>query len=328
VAGGLFALIFYTLNINFQSMLNKICIILFLLCCGVNTTYAQQTKHYLFSYFIGNGEDGLHLAYTTDGYEWKPLKEGRSLLTPTAGKDKLMRDPSIIQGKDSLFHMVWTVSWGEKGIGYASSTDLMNWSEQQYIPVMEHEPDTKNCWAPELFYDDATKQFFIFWASTIPGRFAEGGNQKYNHRLYYVTTEDFKSFSKARLFYDHQFSVIDAAIIKEGKKYVMFLKDETDKPNTPEKNIRIATSEKAEGPYSAPGKPITGNYWAEGPAPIRINGRWFVYFDKYTQHKYGVIVSDDLQTWSDESDKLIMPQGIRHGTVFEVSEKVIKNLQK
>jgi predicted GH43/DUF377 family glycosyl hydrolase len=143
-----------------------------------------------------------------------------------------------------------------------------------------------------------------------------------------VTTKDFKIFSKTGLFYDRDFSVIDAAIVRSGKKYVMFLKDETDKPDTPEKNIRIATSDKAEGPYSAPGEPITGNYWAEGPTPIKINGKWFLYFDKYTQHKYGVVTSEDLENWSDESDKLITPPGIRHGTAFEVSEKVIRNLLK
>jgi hypothetical protein len=145
--------------------------------------------------------------------------------------------------------------------------------------------------------------------------------------LYYVTTKDFKTFSKASLFYDYRFSVIDAAIVKAGKKYVMFLKDETDKPNTPEKNIRIATSDKAKGPYSKPGKPITGSYWAEGPAPVSINGKWFVYFDKYTEHKYGVIVSADLEKWSDDSEKLSMPSGIRHGTAFEVPVTVIEKLQ-
>lgn len=191
---------------------------------------------------------------------------------------------------------------------------------------MEHEPETRNCWAPELFYDDATNRYFIFWASSVPGKFREGENQVYNHRIFYVTTKDFKAFGKTRLYYDHGFSVIDAAIIREGKRYVMFLKDETDKPNTPEKNIRMATSAKAAGPFSPPGKPITGDYWAEGPAPIKINGKWFVFFDKYTKHQYGVVTSTDLQTWTDESDKLSMPSGIRHGTVFEVSEEVIRNL--
>lgn len=303
-------------------------ITLLFVLCALSTAIAQETKYYLFSYFIGNGEDGLHLAYSTDGYQWKALNNGKSYLTPTAGKDKLMRDPSIIRGNDGLFHMVWTVSWGEKGIGYSSSEDLITWSEQAYLPVMEDERDTKNSWAPELFYDEATRTYLIFWASTIPGEFPKGDDQKYNHRIYYVTTKDFKTFSPTKLLYDHGFSVIDAAIIRAATKYVMFLKDETDKPYTPEKNIRIATSDKPEGPYGLPGEPITGDYWAEGPSPLNVNGKWFVYFDKYMQHKYGVVVSDDLKTWRDESEKLSMPEGIRHGTAFEVSEKVIRKLLK
>jgi hypothetical protein len=55
-----------------------------------------------------------------------------------------MRDPCIIRDKDGIFHMVWTVSWNEKGIGYAWSRDLINWSQQKYIPVMEHEPEARN----------------------------------------------------------------------------------------------------------------------------------------------------------------------------------------
>ena len=300
-------------------------LVLFFIGCTIHTS-AQSLPHYLFSYFTGNGEDGLHFAYSTDGYHWKPLNEGKSFLTPAAGKDKLMRDPSIIQRKDGRFHMVWTVSWGEPGIGYASSEDLISWSQQRYLPVMEDESGTVNCWAPELFYDGATDNYFIVWSSTIPGLFEKGKGQKYNHRLYYVTTRDFNTFSESKLLYDHGFSVIDASIVKEGNEYVMFLKDETDKPYTPEKNIRIAMAAKADGPYTAPGKPITGNYWAEGPAPIKIGKKWFVYFDKYTEHKYGVVTSTDLKGWTDESDKLVMPEGIRHGTAFEVPERIIRGL--
>jgi hypothetical protein len=29
---------------------------------------------YMFSYFVNNGEDGLHLAYSFDGLKWKALK--------------------------------------------------------------------------------------------------------------------------------------------------------------------------------------------------------------------------------------------------------------
>ena len=33
---------------------------------------------YLFSYFIDNGEDGLHLARSDDGYKWEALAGGKS----------------------------------------------------------------------------------------------------------------------------------------------------------------------------------------------------------------------------------------------------------
>ena len=108
----------------------------------------EKDEIYMFSYFINNGEDGLHLAFSTDGMKWQSLKNNESFLTPEVGEDKLMRDPCIIHGADGKFYMVWTVSWKEKGIGYASSDDLIHWSEQKFLPVMEHEPTARNCWAP------------------------------------------------------------------------------------------------------------------------------------------------------------------------------------
>jgi hypothetical protein len=281
---------------------------------------------YLFCYFKGNG-DGLHFTYSNDGYNWNILFNDSVVLKPTAGKDKLMRDPCIIRGGDGLFHMVWTVSWNEKGIGYASSPDLLHWSEQQYIPVMEHEPEARNTWAPEITYDPKKKEYMIYWATTINGRFPQtdtAAESKYNHRMYYVTTKDFKKFSETKLLYEPGFSVIDANILKDGKRYVMFLKNETRYPV--EKNIRVATAKKLKGPYSAPSKSITGNYWAEGPTAIKIGNQWIVYFDKYMNHAYGAVASTDLVNWTDISDKVQFPKGTRHGTVFTVTKKEFDTL--
>ncbi len=290
---------------------------------------AQPAKNvYMFCYFMGNGEDGLHLAYSYDGLKWKALNNNKSYLTPEVGSDKLMRDPCITIGPDNKFHMVWTVSWGEKGIGYASSDDLVHWSEQKYIPVMEHEPAARNCWAPEVFYDKDSKQYLIFWSTTIPGRFPETestGDSDYNHRMYYVTTKDFEKISDTRLFYNQGFNVIDGTLIKENNKYVLFLKNETRTP--PEKNIRIATSKKLTGKYSKASKPITGDYWAEGPTPVKIGKYWIVYFDKYTEHQMGAVRSTDLKNWEDISDELDFPDGTRHGTVFKVSEDILNRLK-
>ena len=284
--------------------------------------FSQTDKVYMFSYFKDNGQDGLHLAYSTDGYTWSALKSDSSVLKPAVAKDRLMRDPCIIRGADNTFHMVWTVSWNDGGIGYASSADLIHWSEQQFVPVMKDEPTARNCWAPEIFYDAASATYMICWATTIPGRFMAGdtaGDDKYNHRMYYTTTKDFKTFSKTKLLYDQGFNVIDATIQKAGKRYIMFLKDETKNP--PQKNIRVAFSNTLTGGYGKPSEPVTGNYWAEGPTVIKINGQWIVYFDKYTQHKYGAVSSPDLKNWSDISDKVSFPNGIRHGTVFTVTKK-------
>ncbi|MBM1105787.1 prolyl oligopeptidase family serine peptidase [Aurantibacter crassamenti] len=291
--------------------------------------YIKNDTVYAFSYFKGNGEDGLHLAYSEDGYKWQSLKNDASFLTPKVGKDNLMRDPCIINGGDGNFHMVWTVSWTDKGIGYATSKDLISWSEQKFIPVMAHEPGTKNTWAPEINYDKTSNRYMIYWASTIEGRFPEpksAKENKYNHRMYYTTTADFENFSDTKLLYEHGFNVIDATIKKVDDTYVMFLKDETVEPT--QKNIKVAMSKNLEGPYSKPSEPITGDYWAEGPSAMNINGNWIVYFDKYKNHKYGAVSSSDLKTWEDISDEIKFPEGTRHGTIFKITRNQLKALKK
>lgn len=294
----------------------------------VANNYTLKSDGYVFTYFKGNSEDGLHLAYSEDGYKWEPLKNDTSFLTPEVGKDKLMRDPCVIKGGDGLYHMVWTVSWTDKGIGYASSKDLIHWSKQEFIPVMAHEEKTRNTWAPEITYDQKSKKYMIYWASTIEGEFPETQSTEekgYNHRIYYTTTKDFKKFKKTKLLYEPGFNVIDSSILKDENGYIMFLKDETKVPV--QKNLKIATSKKLEGPYSKASEPITGNYWAEGPTATKINGEWVVYFDKYRDHKYGA-VKQTSKGWEDISDQVSFPKGTRHGTVIKVSADVIAALKK
>jgi predicted GH43/DUF377 family glycosyl hydrolase len=293
-----------------------------------NLVKAQDTsKAYIFAYFKGSSADGLHLAYSLDGYQYKALKHDSSFLKPMVGNDKLMRDPCIVQDDKGTYHMVWTLSWKEKGIGYASSKDLVNWSTQKDIPVMEHEADAKNAWAPEIFFDPKKQEFMIYWATTIKGRFPATDSMGDNdHRIYYVTTKDFVTFTKAKLLYEKNFNVIDASIQKIGKKYVMFLKDETLRPV--QKNLRIATSKKLTRGYSKPTEPITGKYWAEGPTAVKIGDEWVVFFDKYRDHKYGAIASKDLKNWTDVSEKIKLPSGIRHGTIFTITKAELDVLPK
>jgi len=303
--------------------------LLFFLWSGIAVA---QSEAYMFSYFTGNGEDGLHLAYSYDGLKWETLNNGQSFLTPELGKDKLMRDPSICQAPDGTFHMVWTTGWWDKTIGYASSKDLINWSEQKAIPVMMHEAEARNSWAPELFYDDATKTYYIYWATTIPGRHKEVSTSEsekgLNHRMYFITTKDFNTFSETKMFFNPDFSVIDAAIIKDfSGDYMMIVKNENSNP--PEKNLRVTkTSSMQSGFPIEVSEPVTGDYWAEGPAPLRIGEYIYVYFDKYRDHKYGAIRTKDGKNWEDVSESVSFPNGTRHGTAFKVDKTVFDNIKR
>jgi hypothetical protein len=44
-----------------------------------------------------------------------------------------------------------------------------------------------------------------------------------------------------------------------------------------------------------------------------------VLFDKYADGKYGAVASKDLKNWTDISDQIQVPKGLRHGSVFMVS---------
>lgn len=290
---------------------------------------AATDAAYLFSFFRDNGQDGLFLAWSTNGLQWSELKPaGKSFLVPELGPHKLMRDPCLRLGPDGVFHMVWTTGWGDRIIGHASSRDLRQWSAQQAIPVMDHEPTALNAWAPELFYDTATAQWFIFWASTIPGRFPEtegAGDEKYNHRIYATTTKDFQAFTPTRLFYDGGFNVIDATLFTRDGRYHLLVKDETLKPV--KKHLRLTSASRADGPFEPASPPLTGD-WVEGPSALEVGDWLHVYFDHYARPQYyGVVRTRDLRQWENVTDQAVFPPGARHGTMLRVPATVLAALR-
>jgi hypothetical protein len=289
---------------------------------------------YLFTYFTKNGEDGLHLAWSRDGYKWEALNGGQSYLAPQVGKEKLVRDPCVVRGPDGTFHMVWTCGWWENGIGCASTKDFIHWSAQQEIPVMASEPAVRNSWAPEIDYDAKRGEFLIFWASTIPGKFSEtagSSESELNHRIYATSTKDFVTFTPTRLFYDPGFSVIDATILPANGRFYLIVKDETVNP--PKKHLRIASSDDLAGPYVDLGPPFTpAGLWVEGPTAIRIGGEYLVYCEAYMKKHYCAMRSRDLKTWEEVTDKMTFPNEgtpvrMKHGTVIAVPGEMVERLR-
>ena len=301
--------------------MNRRPILTLLLTMMLGLAYAQDI--YLSTSFHEPATDGLRFIYSHDGIRWDSIQG--VFLTPQVGRQKVMRDPSIVQGPDGTYHLVWTSSWrGDRGFGYASSKDLIHWSEQRLIEVM---PDTAtvNVWAPELFYDDVKRQFLIVWASCVPGRFPDYQEDHLNnHRLYYTTTKDFKKFSPTRLFYDPDYSDIDATLVKRGKNdYVMVVKDNS----RPMRNIKVAFAKSPYGPWSASSEPFTEQF-TEGPSTAKVGDWWYIYYDSYRHGIYGAHRTKDFIHFQDQTGAVNFPVGHKHGTVFMAPKELVDGLIK
>lgn len=294
--------------------------ICFMMCFIASCAQQEEEGGYIFTSFREPADEGLYLASSKDGLHWQDL--GGPYLKPEAGKSKIMRDPSIVRGPDGTYHMVWTTDWrGGNGFGYASSKDLIDWSPQEYIPVMEHEPTVVNVWAPELFYDDDRQGFIIIWASTVPHRYEKGEeDEDNNHRMYYVTTKDFKTFSKAKLFLEPGFSVIDAVIVKRKMNdYVLVLKDNT----RPMRNLKISFAKSPLGPFEKISEPFTG-FLSEGPTVLKLGKEWVIYYDNYGEKNYRAVKTVDFENF--EPIDFDLPEGHKHGTIAPISGNLTEKL--
>lgn len=296
--------------------------LLLIILPGVLLLQGCNNKAFLFTSFHEPANAGLRMLYSYDGYKWKDLDT--VLLRPQVGNQQVMRDPSMLQGPDGVFHLVWTSSWrGDKGFGYASSNDLIHWSQERLLPVMQHEPTTVNVWAPELFYDDVQHRFIIIWASCIPGRFEKGQEEdSNNHRLYVTTTTDFKTFTPTVLFFDAGFSVIDAEIVKRKvNDYVLVLKDNS----RPERDIKVAFATNVMGPYNNVSKAFSDNF-TEGPSVVKIKDDWLIYYDSYRKKVYEASATKDFTNFLNIDSKISLPRGHKHGTIVTVKKKFVRRL--
>ncbi|HYO84204.1 MAG TPA: glycoside hydrolase family 43 protein, partial [Bryobacteraceae bacterium] len=298
--------------------------------CGVAVVGAET---FLFTSFRRNGETGVYFALSDDGRKWEQLG-AKAWVTPQRD-GMLMRDPFLTRGPDGTYHMIWTWGWtrkeggGSLKIGYSSSRDLVTWTQQREIPVFGNEPGARNVWAPEAAWDPNKREWIIFWATTIPGRFAdtEGtGDSGYNHRLYSMTTRDWQSFSEPRLWFDPGFNSIDSTVVQDGSRWIMIFKDE--RRNPVQKRLRLAFADSPAGRWKDISEPFTID-WVEGPSAIRMGKEWWIYFDHYTKpHYYGAVRTTDWKTFEDVSKQVSFPDDHRHGTVIRISDAEARRLRQ
>lgn len=294
---------------------------------------AFAAEWWLFTSFRKNGETGVYLALSRDGRRWEALNNNQPWIRP-AHDGMLMRDPYLVQGPDRAWHLLWTWGWNRKEtggalkIGYSSSKDLFEWTPQREIRVLEDEPTARNAWAPEAVWDARRKEWIVFWSTTIPGRFPtteESGDSGYNHRLYAMTTRDWRTFSPARLWFDPGFNCIDATLVEHGKRWIMVFKDERRTPL--QKRLRLAFADSPQGPWRGVTEPFTRD-WVEGPSVARIGGAWWIYFDHYAKPRhYGAVRTRDWKIFEDVTAELTFPEDHRHGTVVKIPAGMAEKLR-
>ncbi|BBO31191.1 family 43 glycosylhydrolase [Lacipirellula parvula] len=290
--------------------------------CGASPALAADPTGYVYAYFKGGwptgGSSGVFLSFSTDGLNFTPLNNDQAVITPPrapafpAGENQ-MRDPSVVRGPDGKFHMVWTTGITTKTIGYSSSDDLVTWSTPKRIEVWGAGVNVANTWAPELYYDEEQEKYLVVWASNLNNG---------PHKLYSFTTTDFDTFSQPKEFYYAGQTVIDGMIARDeaNDRYLMAVKDELNGF----KNVWLATSDEAQGPYVRGAAPIIGPGSAiepnavEGPSIIKVGDTWQLHYDAYGAGYLGVATSTDLQTWVNRTAEAKLPNtgNPHHGTVF------------
>lgn len=309
---------------------------------------APEADAYIFTSFREPSTQGMQYLYSYDGLQWDTLPG--IWLRPEVGNDttyvdawsgevrepkfypehRVLRDPSIVKGPDGIFHLVWTTQWmGSKGFGYASSPDLIHWSEQRVIDVMANEP-TNNVWAPELFYDAEQNQYVVIWSSQIdPKDYTPADTLGTNgcNRMWYTTTRDFQTFTPAKRYYDPGFNSIDGYLLQRGKEdYVLIVKDNR-KPGF--SNLFCVFGTSPYGPFhTADNAPIGttptttfGRTFSEGACAIQLGDEWIIYYDQYHPQEYGAVSTHDFLTFTPIPERISVPANHKHGTIVKVSQK-------
>lgn len=216
---------------------------------------APDPEAYAWAFFTGEGVGGEKISLAAskgnNALDWYTLNDGEPIITSTQG-ERGLRDPFIIRSHDGdKFYMLATdlkiagrdggfmgaQENGSLGIEIWESSDLVTWSEQRHAvvstPTDGATPYAGNTWAPEAYWDDERGTYVVYWASNLYAEQnpTERQTPTYN-RMMYVTTDDFVSFSKPRVWIDVDrrgqagSGSIDVSVQKVGDEYVRVYKDE------------------------------------------------------------------------------------------------------
>lgn len=285
----------------------------------------KRISGYLFVTFTGESEDGeqIYLALSRDGFYWQDLNGGKPVLRSGIG-EKGVRDPFLLRSGDGNgYYLIATDlriasgkswedarSYGSRSIIVWESEDLISWSEPRSCEVGT---SASGCvWAPEAVYVPEKKTYMVFWSSFQRGK----------HQICRAYTGDFRTFEDQGLYMEQAYDVIDMTIIRDGRKYYRFYKNEQ------EKYLCMDCGDDLEGSFTPVSSPdLRKQKGVEGPAlfPLKENG-WCLLVDQFAVNGgYVPLLCESLQGGRFRSmQKEQYNMGVlrkRHGSVLPLNEK-------
>lgn len=304
---------------------------------------------YLFAHFreklTPDGEQ-VHFAVSKNGYEWQSVNSGKPIFFCTEG-ELGCRDIEIARLKTGGFVIIATnlcivrhmdkngkVDWQQiassssKCISLWRSEDLVSFSKQELVCL--NRDDFGCIWAPEIFYDDENGDYIVHFGATVSA-------DDYSHMaIYYCKTDDFRSFSQPKLFFDRPCGVFDSHLVKVKDKYHLFYKTSAEPlMNMHESSTELFGKWEHDDELQDYMRSLTrpGSYEA-ATTYILPDGKWCLMLDFFGCEKdkmgYVPFVSDEPGNGAFVMDKadFKFPYGFKHGGVLEITndeyERIIK----
>ncbi len=338
-----------------------------------------ETTDYLFATFKHDGgPEGQQIWFSTsrDGNNWTDLNNDKAVLSVATVKegDKGVRDPFLVRSPEGdKFYLIatdlcigsgkGTHDWGtaqsklysSKNIRIWESTDLVNWSEPWLLKIGVS--TSTYTWAPEVIWDEESKQYMIYWSAGATKDVASGSTKE-ESRTWYCMTRDFHSFTKPAVYASsiNGDGMIDMSIVNAGNNtYYRISSSYPDMMIEVSKNglfgdwKKVTSLQELGFNYGAAGNTTPGIVIVEGPEIFKYNKddsakdengniltTWGILVDNYGGVGYFPVVTTDMENttavgnegcvWYEPEYDFSSPK--RHGTILPITSEEYDEIMK
>ncbi|PWN93644.1 hypothetical protein FA10DRAFT_277409 [Acaromyces ingoldii] len=291
----------------------------------------------------------MRLSNGNDAHSWRALSlNGRQDILRSDISTEGVRDTFVVPSQDgSQFWLTGTdlnvnahegdfnasTRFGSRSMLLWTSPDLVNWKGPSLTPALVN-ASAGNVWAPEAYYDPLVKAYVVVFASRFwSDKDKDRTGPVPNNVLMYVTTQDFKSFSPAKTYFNPGYPVIDATFLpmpEEGANvWYRWVKSEVDFKVFQQRSTNgiLGKWTNVGGAPDSTRIEFASQYSNnEGPLIFRDNvdrRKFHLWIDENTLNTYipaTATTLNDMAAWKADS-RDGFPQHIKHGKVLAVNQR-------